>query len=408
MIHGRSSLTRSRFRWLTVALALCALSTGLAASAQSQSSARPASASATAFVRQDSSGTDSRVSARGNASRSSGGASASTSTRGGKGRASAGAVASHVNLFDGLIRASSVRVAASAGAGGRRSGRVAGLRINGRKRGTITRPRAFDLDGYGKVVLLSSGRHGITGMRATLTRSYKGTRRGTTVTIAFASASARDAIRPPKPKPKEKDEPRGPSRSDGDPPAKQRPAPRRKAPPTPASKLRELSTKGGFAFPVLPGKYRYSNDWGAPRQNSGTHEGNDIYAPTGTPVLAVTDGTLRRVGTARVPGNRLYLYTDRGDYYFYGHLSSFEAGARSGKRVKAGEVLGYVGSTGDAEPTPPHVHFEIHPGGGGPVNPYPFLRAWEKKRDVPTAAWLDSYGGAPPGTLVVVRDYLAQ
>jgi murein DD-endopeptidase MepM/ murein hydrolase activator NlpD len=290
-------------------------------------------------------------------------------------------------------------VAASAGAGGRRAGRVAGLRINGRKRGTITRRRSFDLDGRGKLTVLSAGRYGITGMRAKLTRSYRGTPRGTTVTIAFASASARDAVRPPKSKEAK------PGRPGGE--AKPKEPPRRRAPATPESKLRERSTKGGFAFPVLMGKHRYSDDWGAARQNTGRHQGNDVFAPAGTPVLAVTDGTLQRVGTARVPGNRLYLHSPSGDYYFYGHLSSFEADARSGRRVKAGQVLGYVGSTGDAEPTPPHVHFEVHPGGGGPVNPYPFLRAWEKKRDVPTAAWLEQYGGARPGTLVVVRDYLA-
>ncbi|HEX8742360.1 MAG TPA: M23 family metallopeptidase [Thermoleophilaceae bacterium] len=389
-------------RWLSAAAALLVASVGVAAEASSQSErGRPAAARATAFARQDSRGTQGRVSARGNQSRSSGGSSARASTRGGRGRASAGAVVSHVNLFDGLVRASSVRVAASAGAGGRRSGRVAGLRIAGRKRGTVTRRRVFDLDGHGKLVVLEAGSKGIVGMRARLTRSYRGSRRGSVVTVAFASASASDAVRPPKPKP---DRPK-PDRGGGRP--KPKAPPRRKAPPTPESKLRERSTRGGFAFPVLMGRHHYSDDWGAPRQNTGAHEGNDVFAPAGTPVLAVTDGTLRRVGTARVPGNRLYLYSATGDYYFYGHLSSFEADARSGRRVKAGQVLGYVGSTGDAEPTPPHVHFEIHPGGGGPVNPYPFLRAWEKKRDVPTAAWLEQYGGARPGTLVVIRDYLA-
>jgi murein DD-endopeptidase MepM/ murein hydrolase activator NlpD len=392
-----TTLPRNQLRWLAAATALCAAAAGAATQAQSQES-RPAAASAEAYARQDSRGTHSRVSASGNASRSNGGSTATASTRGGKGRASAGAVVEHVNLFDGLVRASSVRVAASAGAGGRRAGRVAGLRIKGKKHGTLTRRRTFDLAGRGKLTVLSAGRHGITGMRAKLTRSYKGTRRGTVVTIAFASASARDAIRPPK---RERSNP-------GDrKPGKPKEPPRRRAPATPESKLRERSTKGGFAFPVLMGKHRYSDDWGAARQNTGRHQGNDVFAPAGTPVLAVTDGTLRRVGTARVPGNRLYLWSDTGDYYFYGHLSSFEADARSGRRVKAGQVLGYVGSTGDAEPTPPHVHFEVHPGAGGPVNPYPFLRAWEKKRDVPTAAWLEQYGGARPGTLVVVRDYLA-
>ena len=394
-MNPHASLPSPRLRWLAGATALCAATVGVAAEAQSPQ-ARPAAASATAYARADASGTHSRVSAQNNASRSNGGASATASTTGGRGRASASAVASHVNIFDGLVRASSVRVAASAGAGRRRAGRVAGLRIGGRKHGTITRRRAFDLDGYGKLVLLESGSKGITGMRARLTRSYKSSRKGTVVTIAFASATARDAVRAPKPekKPGERAKPKEP--------------PRRKAPPTPESKLRARSTKGGFAFPVLMGKHRYSDDWGAPRQNTGAHEGNDVFAPAGTPVLAVTDGILRRVGTARVPGNRLYLYSGTGDYYFYGHLSSFEADARSGRRVKAGQVLGYVGSTGDAEPTPPHVHFEIHPGAGAPVNPYPFLRAWEKKRDVPTAAWLEQYGGARPGTLVVVRDYLAE
>jgi murein DD-endopeptidase MepM/ murein hydrolase activator NlpD len=381
----------------TALAASSALAGTMLGSSEAQT-ARPASASAVAFARHDSGGTDSRVSARGDAARSSGGASARTSTSGGRGRASASAVVAHVNLFDGLVRASSVRVAASAGGGGRRAGRVAGLRIGGKKRGTVTRRRRFDLDGHGRLVVLSAGRHGITGLRATLTRKYKGTRRGTTVTIAFASASARDAVRPPK-----RDKPKG-----GDSHPKQKEPPRRKAPPTPESRLRAISTKGGFAFPVKMGRHRYSDDWGAPRQNTGFHEGNDIFAPAGTPVLAVTDGTLRRVGTARVPGNRLYVYSKTGDYYFYGHLSSFESDAREGARVKAGQVLGFVGSTGDAEPTPPHVHFEVHPGGGGAVNPYPFLRAWEKKRDVPTAAWVGRYAGTRPGTLVVVRDYLAQ
>ena len=387
---------------LALATALAGASTlaGAMLGASEAQTARPAAASATAFARQDSRGTHSRVVARGNASRSRGGVSAQASTTGGKGRASASAAVAHVNLFDGLVRASSVRVVASAGPGGRRAGRVAGLRIGGKKRGTVTRGRTYSLDGYGRLVVLSAGRHGITGLRATLTRKYRSTPRGTTVTVAFASASARDAVRPPK---REK-----PDREKGDGGSKPKEPPRRKAPATPESRLRAISTKGGFAFPVKLGRHRYSDDWGAARQNTGRHQGNDIFAPAGTPVLAVTDGVLRRVGTARVPGNRLYLYSKSGDYYFYGHLSSFESAAREGARVKAGQVLGFVGSTGDAEPTPPHVHFEVHPGGGGPVNPYPFLRAWEKKRDVPTAAWVGRYAGTRPGTLVVVRDYLAQ
>ena len=382
---------------LATALAGSSALAGATLGSSQAQTARPAAASAVAYARADKRGARNRVIARGNESRSRAGVSATASTRGGNGQASASAAVSHVNLFDGLVRASSVRVVASSS--GRRAGRVAGLRIGGKKRGTVTRTRSYSLGGYGRLTVLSAG-SGITGMRATLTRKYKGTPRGTTVTIAFASASARDAIRAPKPD--------RPKRDGGDGRGERKEPPRRKAPATPESRLRAISTKGGFAFPVKLGRHRYSDDWGAARQNTIRHQGNDVFAPAGTPVLAVTDGVLRRVGTARVPGNRLYLYSKTGDYYFYGHLSSFESDAREGARVKAGQVLGFVGSTGDAEPTPPHVHFEIHPGGGGPVNPYPFLRAWEKKRDVPTAAWVGRYAGTRAGTLVVVRDYLAQ
>jgi murein DD-endopeptidase MepM/ murein hydrolase activator NlpD len=401
-----TALLPSRTRRLAAALAIGAAAAALATSADSQSAtARPAAASAVAYARADAHGARGRVAASGNASRSRNGVSASASTAGGRGRASAGVVVTHVNVFDGLVRASSVRVSAGAGAGAHRSGRVAGLRVHGQKLGTVTGRRVYNLGGRGTLVVLATGSNGISGMTAHLTRGYRNTPKGTTVTIAFASASARDAISAPKPaKPKSRAPAGGTKGKDGSKGTKQ--PPRRRAPATPAARLRALSTKGGFAFPVLPGRYRFSDDYGAPRQDTGRHEGNDIFAAAGTPVLAVTAGTLRRVGTAPVPGNRLYLWSDRGDYYFYGHLSSFESKARSGLRVKAGQVLGYVGSTGDAEQTPPHVHFEVHPGGGGPVDPYPFLRAWEQHRDVPTAAWLERYGGSRPGTLVVVRDYL--
>jgi hypothetical protein len=80
--------------------------------------------------------------------------------------------------------------------------------------------------------------------------------------------------------------------------------------------------------------------------------------------------------------------------------------------VKAGTVLGFTGNTGDAEPTPPHVHFEIHPGGEAEdaIDPHAILLAWQEHRDVAPGAWLTRHGGDTaerPGSLVEVRDFIA-
>jgi murein DD-endopeptidase MepM/ murein hydrolase activator NlpD len=312
-----------------------------------------------------------------------------------------------VRIFSGLVTARRVSVAASARGGSRRTGgRVRGLVIDGRRRRVPPRGRSFDLAGYGRLTALHRGRGSIAGLRARLTRRYKEHRAGSVVVIAYASARASDA--PPVPKPEQKPErprrDRGGGRPDAD-GGKAGPArPRRRRAP----RLRTLRTSRGYAFPVY-GKHIFSDDYGAPRQYTGQHEGNDIFAEAGTPVVAVTKGRLFRVGTLPISGNRLWLESDKGDQFFYAHLSSFAEHARNGKEVAAGEVVGFVGSTGNAEQTPPHLHFEIHPKGGDPINPYPFLRAWEDRRDVPAAAWLERYGsdpGARPGALVVVEDYL--
>lgn len=136
---------------------------------------------------------------------------------------------------------------------------------------------------------------------------------------------------------------------------------------------------GGAVFPVAHG-YSYIDDYGFPRAGTGWHQGNDVFAAVGTPVLAVADGTLSKVGWNTLGGNRLWLTDDRGTAHYYAHLSAYAPAAVDGARVRAGDVIGYVGNTGQASTTPPHLHFEVHPGGTGapPVNPYPLLRAWER------------------------------
>jgi murein DD-endopeptidase MepM/ murein hydrolase activator NlpD len=146
-----------------------------------------------------------------------------------------------------------------------------------------------------------------------------------------------------------------------------------------------VASTQGYVFPVLGEGISYTDDYGAPRAGTGWHQGTDLFGPTGTPLVAVADGVLSKVGVNTLGGNRLWLTDDRGNEYYYAHLSAFAPGSVDGARVRAGQVIGFLGNTGQAITTPPHLHFEIHPGGGDSVNPYPYLLAWERNADVPRA-----------------------
>jgi murein DD-endopeptidase MepM/ murein hydrolase activator NlpD len=126
----------------------------------------------------------------------------------------------------------------------------------------------------------------------------------------------------------------------------------------------------GLICPVR-GAVSFVDSWHAPRPGGRVHEGVDLMAPRGTPNVAVVSGTVT-MKSDPVSGNGVYLRGDNGDLYYYFHLDSYEGGAR---HVAQGDVIGYTGNTGDASGGAPHTHFEIHPGGGEPVNPYPAVRA---------------------------------
>ena len=131
-------------------------------------------------------------------------------------------------------------------------------------------------------------------------------------------------------------------------------------------------------------------------------------------MLAVADGTLFLVGWNDVGGNRLWLRDRQGNEFYYAHLSAYSPLARNGARVKAGDVIGFVGTTGDAVGTPPHLHFEIHPRGllwmgyDGVVNPYAYLTAWRRLEDVGFGTWQPAPGSAPqPGAVLLQADDIA-
>lgn len=130
---------------------------------------------------------------------------------------------------------------------------------------------------------------------------------------------------------------------------------------------------GGVACPVGQ-PHDFSDTWGAPRSGGRTHKGVDIFADTGIPLYAYTDGTVR-LGSSQLGGITLWVESDTGDRYYYAHLSAYAPGMATGVRVRTGDLVGYNGQTGNARYTPPHLHWEVHPGGGAAVNPTPYARA---------------------------------
>jgi murein DD-endopeptidase MepM/ murein hydrolase activator NlpD len=130
----------------------------------------------------------------------------------------------------------------------------------------------------------------------------------------------------------------------------------------------------GFAFPVAA-PHNFISSFGFPRSGGRLHQGNDIFAPYGTPLYAAERGLVGQMGTNSLGGIKLWLTGESGTSYYYAHLSAFALGVDNGTLVEAGDVVGFVGNTGNAITTPPHLHFEIHPGGGPAIDPYPILKA---------------------------------
>jgi hypothetical protein len=161
-------------------------------------------------------------------------------------------------------------------------------------------------------------------------------------------------------------------------------------------------------FPVL-GRFRYTDDFGAPR-GQGPHQGIDIVAPRKALAVAAEAGRVKFHITSGAAGCMLYLYGASGTTYLYIHLNNdvgmtndnrgrcapgtaFAPGLKSGAQVVAGEPVGFVGDSGDANGITPHLHFEVHPNDGRAANPYPYLnRAWRLLFAAPrpgqTSLWL--------------------
>ncbi|MES1245450.1 MAG: M23 family metallopeptidase [Acidobacteriota bacterium] len=112
--------------------------------------------------------------------------------------------------------------------------------------------------------------------------------------------------------------------------------------------------------------------WGAARSEGRRHEGIDIFAPRNTQVLSATHGVVVRRGWNRLGGRVISVLGPGGFSHYYAHLEAWDL-PDTGDWVEAGQVLGYVGTTGNAAGTPPHLHYGIYKGLGGAINPYPLL-----------------------------------
>ena len=142
--------------------------------------------------------------------------------------------------------------------------------------------------------------------------------------------------------------------------------------PTVVSLLRE-DLVAPLAVPVEGVRPAQLTDtWGAPRSGGRRHEGIDIFAPCGRPVVSATRGLVLGVGENRLGGRVVRVLGPGGSVHYYAHLSRF-GDVRGGDRVRPGDTLGYVGDTGNARGTPCHLHYGVYERGGGARNPYPLL-----------------------------------
>ena len=137
--------------------------------------------------------------------------------------------------------------------------------------------------------------------------------------------------------------------------------------------LEQLGLPQMRVFP-MQGRCSFTDSWGEPRSGGRVHEGTDVIGARGLAIYAVMDGVITRTYTGlALGGNAIRLTIADGTYFYYSHLDSFAPGIANGTPVRAGQIIGYNGSTGNAGS--PHLHFEIHPQGGAAINPFPLLKA---------------------------------
>lgn len=347
-----------------------------------------------------------------------------------------------LSLFGGEVTAAQVTASVSAGASARSAGAdvsastVQGLRALGQDVSASPGASASLAD-WGSLTVLSqdsgsraagppAAQGSVVALRVRLTAAHLGLPAGSEIVVGNAQAIAVADVpatpRPPgaedsfpRPRPSPPTQPSGPTAPEPDTAGETVPG----GPVRVSSEVTARFSAAGYVFPIF-GPVSFGDSFGAPRPGveGGWHHGEDIFAPEGAPVLAVADGTIHTVGFNRLGGYRLWLRDAFGNDFYYAHLSAYSPLAIEGRSVEAGDVIGFVGDTGDADGGSPHLHFEIHPaamvglGYDGVVAPYPILVAWGRAEDISFSAGRIFVpvgpGGAeslpPPGAVLLQAD----
>lgn len=147
--------------------------------------------------------------------------------------------------------------------------------------------------------------------------------------------------------------------------------------PNQVAQMKKMSLPQQLPVPVQNIKRQALNDtWGAARSQGRSHEGIDIIAPRGTQVYSATDGYVASLKSNNLGGTVIWILGPNNSWHYYAHLNGHRKGLKEGDFVSKGSLLGYVGNTGNARHTAPHLHYGLYLDGKGrgAVNPYPYLR----------------------------------
>ena len=309
-----------------------------------------------------------------------------------------------LSLFGGAVTAASLHATAGRGS-------VAGLEVNGSPI-TAAQGETLFVDGWGQLTIGEKAGRLSAPLALRLVRAEGTLPAGTVVLVGFSEAAPRPVVTSKRNAASSHVAPaHAKAAAAAVAPTKKRKHHKKRG-PHPLKATPKLGSIH-YVFPV-DGGASYVDTYGANRSDiyDGWHHGDDLFAPLGTPVVAVARGTLSLVGWNELGGWRIWLTDKYGNSFYYAHLSGYSRWILHHRHVKAGQVIGFLGRTGDAFTTEPHLHFEIHPhqllklGYDGAVDPTTYLHGWKVVRvpadELPRPARLRAPAGLPAQEASVV------